>query len=129
MKYLLIAFPAPGVWVLAQTGGSGGWDVGTALGQIGVGALIAAPAYWYAIRAERRASGAEAKAEAQLLAAVARERELGATALPIIEQAARVLQGVQQGMASQVQAGRPELDTVTRQLQSLLDQLGARGKE
>ena len=101
------------VWVFAQADGD--FDPISLFQQIGIGALLAGPAYWL-WRTERK----------DRIASEAREREVSARALPLLATAAETLKEVQQGMAATVDRAHPDsqsLDITVRRLELAIDEI------
>lgn len=117
------------MWLISQaiqaaidTGASTGIDPLTALTQLGIGALIAAPfAYmWRSVRADLAAKDVECRELHNTM--FTRERDLNDNTLPRLADAITTLRDTQRGMG--VANQMPDYVEVTRRLEAAVDRLG-----
>jgi hypothetical protein len=97
--------------------------------QLGVGAILAAPAYWFWFKAERAKSDLVDQLLESERAATKRERELSTEMVPIIRDGALALREVKDSMGSLVHEARDvaeanRRDKQTRRLELIIDKLG-----
>lgn len=103
--------------------------------QLGVGAILAAPAYWFWFRAEKAKEELVDKLLESEKAATQRERDLATEMVPVIRDGALALREVKEAMGALVTEARDvqeanRRDQQTRRLELAIDKLGkAMGEE
>lgn len=97
--------------------------------QLGIGAILAGPAYYFWFQAEKKKSELVEQLLELQKAATTRERELSADMVPIIRDGALALREVKESMGSLVTEARDvaeanRRDQQTRRLELAIDKLG-----
>lgn len=125
-----LALPAPmtaGLWLLAQSTGSPGFDLAAFLGQLGV----AGAAVVWALRSEKRAERAEEREREAVREQISAERQAKQDQIEILERlgplvvaATAALESTTAGLSHQVKVSRSESDPVLREtLARLMDKI------
>lgn len=107
-------------FLYGQVSGGGGYDVGSALASLGIGALVAAPFVVAWRSAQKRVEHLETRQEELTNRQLEREQKLSQEMYPVLVDAARTIAAVQQGMTSAALQPSREIDVMVSKLEQLL---------
>lgn len=124
----LLWFPPMAVVAQASDLGGGNFDVAQALAQIGIGALIAVPVFWWAMNERKERIATQVDNRALHEAAIKRERELGERTSIALHDAATTLEAVKKSMDATIasvqhQPQLNDLDVALRRVEHLFDEM------